>query len=323
LRVGTFGASWKNAQEALIAKKFEGLGGKVLYVTGSPQSNLAKLVAGRGRLPFDMMEVLDAQEGDFIKGGFLAPLDLAKIPNVSHLPKSLYNTNLVANWYTQEGICYLKEKFAQLGVKPPTSYQDLADAKLGNKVLLPDINSGGGLAFVGAVAYAMGGDEKNIKPGLDLVTRIRPKRFWSQGTEVITQFQTGDIVAAGAHVGWCLRAAKSGSVVAFAHPQIKPGVKGTAKLGYWGVMKGSPNVEAAQWYINEFIGSDFQYEFAVLTGIVPVSIPSLKRLGEVPIMKDLAETDPAKIAQQLTIDYKKVDLTEWNDLWNRTVTGTR
>lgn len=323
LKVGTFGATWKDAQEELIAKRFATLGGKVEYVTGSPQANLAKLVASRGRLPFDMMEILDAQEGDFLQSGFLAPIDLDKIPNKSLLAPDLYSKNFVGTWVTQEGVCYLKAKYQELGLPPPQKYQDLVNAKLERKVLLPDINSGGGLAFVGGIAHATGGDEKNIKPGLDLVTQIRPSRFWSQGTEVITQFQTGDMIAAGAHAGWCLRAAKAGANVAFAHPDIKPGVKGIAKLGWWGVMKGSPNLEAAHWYMNEFLNPDFQYEFAVKTGIVPIAGPALKRIGEVPIMKDMAETDPARIAKQLKVDYKKVNLTEWIDQWNRTVTRSR
>lgn len=323
LRVGTFGATWKDAQEELIGKRFAALGGKIEYITGSPQANLAKLVSGRGRLPFDMMEVLDAQETDLKTSGFLAPVDLEKVPNKALLPVGLHSTDFVATWYTQEGICFLPDKFAELGVAAPVRFQDLANAKLQRKVLLPDINSGGGLAFVGAVAHAEGGDETNIKPGLDLVARINPSRFWSQGAEVITQFQTGDIFAAGAHAGWCLRAAKAGAKVAFAHPEIKPGVKGITKLGWWGIMKGSTVLDAAHWYMNAFLEPDFQYEFAVRTGIVPVSGPALKRIGDVPIMKDMAETDPAKIERQLKIDYAKVNLTDWTDQWNRSVTRTR
>src|SRR5262249_3154679 len=113
LRVGTFGASWKDAQEELIGKRFTALGGKGEYITGSPQANLAKLVASRGRLPFDMMEVLDAQEGDLISSGFLAPIDLEKIPNKSLIAKTLYSKDFVGTWYTQEGICYLKAKYQE------------------------------------------------------------------------------------------------------------------------------------------------------------------------------------------------------------------
>ena len=67
LRIATFGGSWKQNIEDVIGPKFAALGGKLEFVTGSPQSNLAKLIAGRGTAPFDVMEVLDAQEKDFSK----------------------------------------------------------------------------------------------------------------------------------------------------------------------------------------------------------------------------------------------------------------
>ena len=323
LRVGTWGAAWKESQEKVIAKKFAEVGGKVEFVTGSPQANLAKLVASRGQLPFDMMEILDAQEGDFKSSSFLAPIDLQKIPNKSLIQPYQYSTSFVGTWYTQEGICYSKPKYSELGLAPPEKFQDLVNPKLERKVLLPDINSGGGLAFVGAIAHATGGDEKNIAAGLELVTRIKPIRFWSQGSDMITQFQTGDIFAAVAHNGWCFRAAKAGAPVAFAHPEIKAGTKGIAKVGWMGIMKGSANIEAAHWYINEYLDPDFQFEFAVLAGVVPISLPALKRISEVPVMRDMTQTDPAAMAKELRIDYSKVNVSDWTDAWNRSVTRSR
>ena len=81
LRVGTWGGSWKANMEELIVPKFEAEGGKIEFVTGSPQANFAKLVAARGNAPFDLMEVLDAQVADMLELDYLQNLDLSKIPN--------------------------------------------------------------------------------------------------------------------------------------------------------------------------------------------------------------------------------------------------
>ena len=323
LRVATWGAAWKDSQEKVIAKKFEALGGKVVFVTGSPQANLAKLVASRGQLPFDLMEILDAQEGEISGADLLMPLDHGKLPNKTHVRPDQISAKLVGSWYTQEGICYNDKKFAELGVAPPTSFQDLVNAKLERKVLLPDITSGGGLAFVGAIAHATGGDERRIGPGLELITRIKPLKFWSQGSELVTQLQTGDILAAVAHNGWCFRAAKAGATVAFAHPSIKAGRKGIAKIGWLGILRGTPQPDASHWYINEYLDPDFQYEFAALAGVVPIAAPAVKRIAQIPVMKDMTQTDPAAMANELRIDYSKVDLSEWTDQWNRSVTRSR
>ena len=80
-----------------------------------------------------------------------------------------------------------------------------AAPELQDKVSLPDINSGAGLANFGGVIYAAGGDEQNIQPGLDLMKKINATKFWTRGGETKTQFESGDIYAAvftlaGAHV---------------------------------------------------------------------------------------------------------------------------
>ena len=319
LRVATWGAAWKDVQEKIIAKRFAELGGKIEYVTGSPQANLAKLIASRGQLPFDLMEILDAQVPDIEKSDLLEPIDADKVPNKSLIESFQLQKALIGTWYTQEGICYSKPKYAELGLAPPKSFQDLVNPKLERKVLLPDINSGGGLAFVGAIAHATGGDEKNIKPGLELVNKIKPPKFWNQGAELITQMKSGDIIAAVAHSGWCHRAALAGAPVAFSHPDIKPGMKGIAKEGWFGILKGTKNKEAALWYVNAFLDPAFQKEFAAVAGVLPISKPALAGVKDVPIMKDMVETDAAAIKAELRIDYRKVDLSEWNDVWNRTV----
>lgn len=319
LRVATWGAAWKDVQEKIIAKKFSELGGKIEYVTGSPQANLAKLIAARGQLPFDLMEILDAQVPDMEKSDLLEPIDADKVSNKSLIEPFQLQKSLIGTWYTQEGICYNKPKYAELGLTPPKSFQDLVNPKLERKVLLPDINSGGGLAFVGAIAHATGGDEKNIKPGLELINRIKPPKYWSQGAELITQMKSGDIIAAVAHSGWCHRAALAGATVAFSHPEIKAGIKGIAKEGWFGILKGTKNKEAALWYVNAFLDPAFQKEFAAVAGVLPISKPALAGVKDVPIMKDMVETDAAAIKAELRIDYRKVDLSGWNDLWNRTV----
>ena len=49
LRVATWGGSWKENMVQAIVPKFEALGGKIEFVTGSRQANLAKLIAARGK----------------------------------------------------------------------------------------------------------------------------------------------------------------------------------------------------------------------------------------------------------------------------------
>lgn len=323
LRVGTFGGPWTEIQKELLQPQMEALGATVTYIPGSPQANMAKLIAARGsEPPMDVLEIIDAIVPDMREGGFLQPLDLSRIPNTKHLAKGQYNDLMVANWTTQEGICYNSEKFKELGIPAPKTYNDLGHPKLAGRVQIPDIVSGGGLAAVAGFSYANGGNLENIKPGLDAIANLKALKFWKRGAEALTQLKSGDIYAAVIHAGWCVRAANAGMTVASAHPVINSNTKGVVKQGWMGVVNGidPKSAMAAHAYINMFIETDFQKIFAIKRGVVPENLLSLKGLEDDPTLKRMMLLDPNDISKMLHIDFSKVNVSEWHDQWNRTVT---
>ena len=322
LKVATWGGSWKENIITKIAPKFEALGGTLEFVTGSPASNLAKLIAGRGKAPFDVMEVMDSQEKEFfITNEFIQKIDYKSMSNVAHLQEGQYNDWRIASWHTQESICFNRDKFAELGIPTPTTYADLINPKLAGRVSIPDITSGGGMANFGGIAHAAGGDETNIKPGLDLIKKLNALKFWSRGGEVVTQFQSGDVYASIVHAGWCVRARNAGVNVATVHPVISDKAVGLHKYGWLAIMKSSENVKAANWFLNEYNDADFQLEYARKSGVVPVNALALKALSSDPVSAEMLQLNPADIARQLRVDYSKVDKSVWMDQWNRSVSG--
>ena len=323
LRVGTFGGPWTKIQQELLQPKMEAMGATVTYIAGSPQINMAKLIAARGgEPPMDMLEILDAIVPDMKAGEFLQPIDAAQIPNVMHLAEGQYNDLMVANWTTQEGICYNAAKFEELGIPAPKTYSDLGDPKLAGRVQIPDIVSGGGLAAVAGFSFANGGDLDNIKPGLDAIASLKALKFWKRGAEALTQLKSGDIYAAVIHAGWCVRAANAGMNVASTHPVIDADTKGVIKQGWMGIVKGiDPKAaKAAHAYINMFIDAKFQEEFAIKRGVVPENQMAIKDLSANPVLKKMMILEPGEIAGMLRIDYSEVNVSDWNDQWNRTVT---
>lgn len=320
LRVATFGGLWKKFFEDRIVPKFEKLGGKIEFVAGSPQANFAKLIAARGKAPYDILEILDAQEGDVLGSEFLQKWDLAKVPNKKFLESFQYSDFLVATWTTQEAICYNTEKFKELGIPRPATYKDLAHPKLVGRVIIPDINSGGGMANFGGIVYAAGGDEKNVQPGLDLIAGLKIRLFWSAGEQLLSQFQTGDVYAGVAHAGWCLRTRKAGVPVTTVHPKISDKTTGVQKYGWMTLMRSTTDpkvVAAAHWFINEYLDTEYQVYFAKEMGVVPVNRDSIPRMGDDPVVKEILELDPGKLRNFLRIDYTKVKVADWTDQWNR------
>jgi putative spermidine/putrescine transport system substrate-binding protein len=319
LRVGTFGGSWKENIEAVIVPKFEAMGGKMEFVTGSPNQNLAQVIAARGNAPFDVMEILDAQVADIGELGYLQPLDYSKIPNAPQVVEYRQNDMMMGSWDSQEVICYDTEYFAANNIPAPTTYKDLVRPELAGRILFPDINSGGGLANLGAVAYATGGDEQNITAALELIKEMDITKFWSRGGEVVASFQSNDIYAAVAGAGWCVRTFKAGEPVAAVHPQIDGTHTGVAKIGWLGVMKSSDNAVAANWFVNEFISNEFQQVFAEKTGLMPVNHASISRLSEDELVSKMLVLDAIGIEKQLRLDYSKVVISDWTDQWSRSV----
>jgi spermidine/putrescine-binding protein len=158
----------------------------------------------------------------------------------------------VGIWTTQEVICYDKGKFAELGIPVPTTYKDLANDKLAGRVMLADITGGGGLANFAGIVYAAGGDTSNVKPGLDLIGTIKGAKFWKAGADVIAAFKAGDIYAAVAHSGWCLRAQVRGAN-ARAPSEDRCDETGVLKVGWLGVVKGTKNAAAAMYFVNAYL----------------------------------------------------------------------
>jgi putative spermidine/putrescine transport system substrate-binding protein len=321
LKVGTWGGPWQSIQKELLVPKMEALGATVTFVSGSPQANMAKLIAARGgEPPMDVMELIDAIVPGMVEGDFLQPVGASKISNVQYLADGQYNELMVANWTTQEGICYNEEKFKELGIPAPKTYNDLAHPKLEGRVQIPDIVSGGGLAAVAGFSFANGGDLKNIKPGLDAIARLKALKFWKRGAEALTQLKSGDIYAAVIHAGWCVRALRAGMPVASTHPIINANIVGVVKQGWMGIMKGSKNADAARAYINLFLDTDFQIVFAKNRGVIPENLKSVVGLVDDPVLSKLMILDPDKISKMLHIDYSEVDISSWYDQWNRAVT---
>ncbi|MBI3370892.1 MAG: extracellular solute-binding protein [Betaproteobacteria bacterium] len=318
LRVGTWGGATRDGLRDYVASEIEKRGGKVEFVIGSPQDNFAKLIVSRGQLAFDAFDFLGTMVPEIRGRDLLAKLDLKSVPNVKFLQSDQYNDYMVATWNTQEVIIYNKDKFRDNNLQPPESLADLRNPKLSGRVMIPDISSGGGIEAVGAFALTAGGNEQNIDAGLKLIREIPNLRYWKAGGEVVTQFKSGDIWVAVAHAGWAVRTAYAGVPVATVPARIG-GRRGMIKEGYIGVIKGSPNQAAAEFFINTYLSTLAQYEFAVKTGVVPVNAEARAKLDGVPVIKDLVVLDPGRIGNMVKLDPAKIDLSKWNEQWNRMI----
>ena len=320
LRIGTFGGSNAEAIRAAVGDSFAAAGAQLDFVIGSPQDNMAKVLAarGRGEPPMDAFEILGAMVPQIETLNLVQDLDYALIPNAAALTPEQRQKRLVQIWTTQEMIVCNAAKLAEQAIPLPTSFADLADKRLSGRVMIPDISSGAGLECVGAFALTAGGDLSNIDPGLELIHSIPGLRLWKAGGEVVTAFKTGDIWVAEAHAGWAVRTEYAGVKVVSVPPRIGTHV-GLIKEGWMGIVRGSKRPDLAAFYIDAYLSMATQRAMAVKTGTVPANPGALAGLADVPVVRDQMILDPARVANMTRIDFSHVDLAEWNDRWNRIV----
>lgn len=318
LRVGTWGGATRDGLRDHVASEIDKRGGKVEFVIGSPQDNFAKVIASRGQPPVDVFEFLGTMVPEIRGRDLLLKLNLGNIPSIRFLQPDQVNDFMVATWTTQEMIIYNKDRFRENNLPAPESLADLRNPKLNGRVSIPDISSGGGLESVGAFAFTAGGNEQNIDAGLNLMRQIPGLRFWKAGGEVVTQFKSNDIWVAVAHAGWAVRTAQAGVNVATVPARIG-NKRGIIKEGYIGVVKGSRNQAAAEFFINTYLSTEAQHQFAAKVGVVPVNREARVKLDGTPVIKDLVVLDQARIDNMLRLDPAKVNLSEWNEKWNRMI----
>jgi ABC-type Fe3+ transport system substrate-binding protein len=315
LRVATFPGTWATLIRSQIGESLEAQGIKLEFIPGTSAQFLAKLVASKGQpAPFDVVEIADEDYADFRAGKFVTQLDLAKIPNVSHLGNSLYDDYHVANWLSEPSIVYNVDKFKEAGIPAPQRFSDLENPKLQHRVLVGDMGVYVSYYEITALAYENGGSEASPAAGFAALKAITPHSATSSIGTVAQLFQSGDIWAAiwPAHIAQRLAAA--GLNVSVVHPQIK-GKEVAIARGYVGVVANSPQADAAEYYINALLAPAVQTGFYKEGGLTPVNNDVLTEVAAVAV-KDkagvpFAKLLPGQVANAWWPDYRAINKRDW------------
>ena len=318
LRIATYGGQWREALQELIGADMERRGAKLEWETGAPNAHLAKLIIARGKAaPFDVTEIDDPTAPQLVEAGLLEPFNLQRIPNIAGLidpPSTAFN--IIPIWSFEEGVVYNADKFKELGIPKPQRYSDLINPKLTGRVGFFDINGANGPFAVYGFAHDTGGSVDNITPGLLAMKKLGAKQFYSSAPTAMASLVSGDIWAMYMGAAWAVRIRKAGNAWAgFAHLKVGDNV-GIWSRGYIGLVKGTKNAEAAEYYVNRYISADVQRALAVKLGSVPVAKAALPDLAKDPVSNELLKLTPEEIGNMRRIDFSKIDLSKWIEAWN-------
>ncbi|WP_162595401.1 extracellular solute-binding protein [Variovorax sp. PBL-E5] len=319
LRVGTYGGPWGDAVKASVGKKLEAMGAKVEYVIGNPAENFSKVVSARGRaMPIDVMEIGPAERIAMTRNDFLEDLPVEKIPNLAKLSVKVADKKAIAHQMVENGILLRTDKFEADKLPIPKKFEDLQDPKFASRVAFPDVTTPQHWPAVAAMSSDAGGSEATPEKGFEQALKMKPLYYYGAATELAQKMTMGDVIVAPSHAGMAVRLHNAGQPVEFVHPQI--GTKrGEVEYNYLGIIKGTKNLDAAAAFVNAFLDTQAQAEFAKPMGVVPTNREAREILMKDPVMSRFMLLSDKDIANAYTMDWSKVDVEKWRGAWARTV----
>ncbi|MEO8559149.1 MAG: ABC transporter substrate-binding protein, partial [Rhodospirillales bacterium] len=250
IKVGNYGGQFTATQKKYAGDLFtRRTGAKIQYIDANPSDHLAKLIASKGReAPYDVVYLdLDVQ-ANAIKAGVLEKFDNNMVPNYKFIYDEAKNHDGYGPGmmiYTI-GIAYNAQKFKEAGIPEPTSWSDLWDPRLAGKVMIPDLSSIQGRAFLIAISRLMGGDETHPEKGIEKIGQLKYHSIYTSSVQVEALFPTGDIWAAPFADGRTWGLIDKGVPLKY----LRPKEGAVVGMGMLDVVKGSKHQKEAYEYID-------------------------------------------------------------------------
>lgn len=289
----------------------------ISYLPGISAASIAKLQAEKSHPQIDAACLDDGPAAKARSFGLLQPFDMKQLTNVKQVAKfARLPGNVGVGWGVLGiGIVYSPKAYQQAGIKPPTSWNDLANPKLKGHVVVDTIASVYGTALLDMLAYANGGSETNIGPGFTAMKKVRPNVLTFDTTADMSPYleQGGAWAAVWTDAETNAFIGRSHFDAKFVYPKEGSPVDMTTI----GVVKGAPNADLANELANYLISKKAQYLVATKLGLAPsntgVKLPKA--------LQKKMPYGPKAMAKLRQMNWKVINakLPAWTDRWNREI----
>ena len=250
VRVAWYGGNWGDAFQTCIADPYtKATGIKVVPEIGTSNTTLAKLRQQKDR-PLIDVAFLDGGVSELAEAdGLLRPIDASKVANLDNLETpSVYKSgsgDVFAGsiGYYSLGITYDKREVES----PPQSWDDLWKDDYAGAVIIPSPANSSGIPFIVFLANIWNVPMSDLAPVYERLKKLDVAAYFDSSGAASNAFQSGEAVI-GAHfnVGaWAM--IDAGLPIGFSVP--KEGVWATDARVH--LVKGSPNPDAAEQFINQ------------------------------------------------------------------------
>ena len=319
-----YGGSAEKFMRGVVIPSFEQATGiKVVYVVGTALSNYSRVVANKRRPELDIYWSNDLSHVAGKLQSLYAPLDPKLVPNLEKVYAFARDPDGigVASNYSVTGLQYNPRKLEEAGVPVPSSWLDLWDPKLKGRVAIYSIGVLYSQDFLAMMMRITGGNYDNVSAAIKKVKAMREMgniaAFPSSPAEmdnVLVQEQAW--VSCNSQTR-ALTLMQGGSPLRFAQP--KEGAPIFKVIT--DVIKGGPNPEGAQKFINHMLSDEMQSATAQAIGYAPVNMKAT-----IPTeFRGLMPENEKGLAGYVELDRVAMNrvLDNWIELWNRDIETSR
>ncbi len=318
LRFATYGGVWVKVVASTIEQIFRAkTNASVEYVTGIPAQHLATLVAARGQTPpFDLVSFTADLTVTAVAQGLVQPIDASHIPNIAKLPPRLQPTasHGPCDYLGLEGILYDAAKYREMGLKPPTDFDSLADPALAGRVAIPDITFSFKQVYA-AINKIKTGDETDFSGTVKWLASLKSPVIYNDSPTLQTRFDTGEIWAMIGVSGYAPRWPKR--EVAFVNPPVGKN-RGIIHQSTLEIPKGTPRQALAEQFIDAWLSDEGQKSIANL-GFSPSNSVAAAAVVKESKTPSIFISTPEEVDALYNPDWVKVNAaySDWVDQWNR------
>ncbi len=298
LIISSWGGSWKDLIEGVVAKKFKQVhGADVEFITGGTIDRLNKAKLAKGSPESDITFTTSHVGWLYANDGLYETLDLAKIPNSKALvEQAKISPYHIGSWAYVYTIGY-RPDMVPAGITFG-SWADLWKPELKGKISAPDFDAS---HLVVVAAKLEGGDAASWEKGSAKLKALKPnfKAFYANDAASQQLMQNGE---APVQVMLSMNAyhiASQGVNVKLAIPK-EGAVLGIDTVG---IMKGTKNAELAYKFINVLLDPEVQKEIATVKKGSPV-VSTAKLDAEVAKLPGVFTTPDQWNKDALIIDHK-------------------
>ena len=289
---------------------------RVSWVAGSSFDNIGRVRAQKANPQIDVCliddwsQLVGRQEGLFTHLDPSVVKELANVVDLARMPENLgtgFSMSTV-------GIVYNEKIFSEKNLPAPKSWTDLARPDFKDRIVMRPLSSGYTLTLLVALARINGGGERDIDPGFKAFAGLRGNilEFPPSAGAMTTLLLKGD-----AWLG-VIGNSEASELIRRKAPvkYIIPDEGTHPTMETINIIKGGPNPELAQLFVNEVLKPEGQADWTRGTASQPVN-----RRVNLADLKEHIPYDTTKPIKPLNIDmaFVAAQRPAWVDRFNREI----